>query len=243
VQVSQASCLYQGTIEHRRSEPDTAFVHRIVLAYIDLAELPNLLGGRLVRNCPGPVRFRRADYHGPAELPLGESVRQTVRHQSGHRPEGPIRLLTNLRSFGHCFNPVSFYYCFDRGGTLDATMAEVTNTPWGERHAYVIPGGTGDLSKALHVSPFMGMDHSYHVAATAPGDRLEVSIASRHGADDVFSAKLSLERDELTPRSLRQLELRYPLASARVLALIYGHAIGLKLAGARVFPHPKQASE
>ncbi len=240
--MSQASCLYVGTIEHRRSEPSSAFHHTIELAYIDLAELPGLLGGRLVRNRPGPVRFRRADYHGPAELPLGESVRQTVRRQTGRRPEGPIRLLANLRSFGHCFNPVSFYYCFDTGGNLDATMAEVTNTPWGERHAYVIPGGTGDLSKAMHVSPFMGMDHSYHVAAPTPGDQLEVSIASRHGDRDVFSAELSLRRRELTPGSLRRFELRYPLASARVLALIYGHAIGLKLAGARYFPHPKQAS-
>ena len=53
--------------------------------------------------------------------------------------KGPIRLLTHLRYFGHCFNPVSFYYCFnDSDEKVEAIMAEVTNTPWKERYAYVI---------------------------------------------------------------------------------------------------------
>jgi DUF1365 family protein len=240
--MSQASCLYAGTIEHSRRAPASTFRHRIVLAYIDLDELPKLLGGRLLRRRPGLLRFRRSDYHGSAELPLNESVRQTVRQQTGRRPEGSIRVLTNLRSFGHCFNPVSFYYCFDRSGRLEATLAEVTNTPWGERHAYVVPGGRGDIDKALHVSPFMGMDNRYQVSAVAPGRNLAVTIESRHDGEDVFAARLSLERIELTPGSVRRFELRYPLASMRVLALIYGHAVGLKLAGASVFPHPKRTS-
>ena len=96
--------------------------------------------------------------------------------QTGARPQGPIRLLTQLRSFGHCFNPVSFYYCFDAGGErVQAVVAEVTNTPWGERHAYVIETAqprhvavlAGELDKALHVSPFMGMDHRYEARGRA----------------------------------------------------------------------------
>ena len=61
-----------------------------------------------------------------------------LERRTGSAPAGPIRLLTHLRTFGHCFNPVSFYYCFTPQEQLDAVVAEVTNTPWGERHAYVL---------------------------------------------------------------------------------------------------------
>ncbi len=235
-----ASCLYEGTIAHRRTRPARSFQHPIVLAYIDLDELPRLAGGVLVRRRPGPLRFRRRDYHGPPALPLAHAVRETVREQTGARPAGPIRVLTNLRSHGHCFNPVSFYYCFDADGRLQALLAEVTNTPWGERHAYAIPHGAGNFPKAMHVSPFMGMDQTYHADATVPGRVLRVSIESHHDAENTFGATLTLTRRELTRRSLRELAWRHPLSGLRVLTLIYAHALGLRLAGARVFPHPSR---
>jgi hypothetical protein len=240
------SCLYQGTIRHRRNHPEQEFTHRLTLAYIDLAELPGLLGGRLVRHTPGLLRFRRADYLGPAGVPLEVAARDRVTALGADRPTGPVRLLTQLRSWGTCFNPVSFYYCFEPSGRhVQSVLAEVTNTPWGERHTYLLSpaaGVTGVLRsrfrKALHVSPFMGMDHVYEARATEPGENLAVHIDSERGGEKVFGATLALERKELTPATAARLSARYPLASARVLSLIYGHALGLKLAGARVHPHP-----
>lgn len=212
------------------------------MAYVDLDELPSLLGGRLVRRSPGTVRFRRSDYHGPAEVPLDQAVRDTVERHTGSRPAGPIRVLTNLRSFGHCFNPVSFYYCFDAAGQqIDAVLAEVTNTPWGERHAYVVPEGLGRFEKAMHVSPFMGMDHTYTCNAARPGRHLSVSLENRRVGEKLFEASLVLERRELNPSSIRRVNLRYPLATVRVLALIYAHALGLRLSGVRPFPHPERS--
>jgi uncharacterized protein len=244
--VRTASCIYVGTIRHRRREPRRSFEHRIALFYLDLDELPGLLGGRLVARRPGTLRFRRRDYLGPDSLPLDWSVRERVEAAIGERPVGPIRVLTQLRSFGHAFNPVSFYYCFDRGGDqVQALVAEVTNTPWGERHAYVLEAGgpgavtlSGTSRKALHVSPFMAMDHRYVVRAEAPGERLAVHIESWRADVATFDATLAMRRSELTRRSAARVTCRYPLASARVLALIYGHAVGLKLAGATVYPHP-----
>ena len=237
--MSSASCIYEGTIRHRRLEPRRSFQHRIALFYLDLEELPLLLQGRLVRTRPGLLRFRRADYLGPAGTPLDDAVRDAVRADIGRRPEGPIRVLTQLRSFGHTFNPVSFYYCLDPAGQrVDAIVAEVTNTPWGERHAYVVDGRRGSMVKALHVSPFMGMDQRYLVRAGPPGERLSVHIESRHADRVSFDATLALRRVELTSRSVARVAWRYPLAGARTLALIYGRALGLKLAGARVYPHP-----
>ena len=136
-----ASALYVGTIRHRRvRDRATEFRHGLALAYVDLDELPSLLGGRLVAPRPGVVRFRRSDYLGRDTVPLADSVRALVAERLGTAPAGPIRLLTQLRTLGHCFNPVSFYYCFDEAERLQALVAEVTNTPWGERHAYVHRG-------------------------------------------------------------------------------------------------------
>lgn len=244
-----SSCIYEGVIRHRRLEPRREFRHRLALAYVDLDEVPRLLGGRLVSRRPGLVRVRRGDYLGDPAVPLGHAVRELVSEQFGQRPAGPIRLLTHLRSFGHCFNPVSFYYCFDSAGEhVQAVVAEVTNTPWGERHAYVLGAGhasggvlKAQFEKAMHVSPFMGMDHRYEVRASTPGRTLSVHIGSSRAGTTVFDATLSLRRQELTRASMAGMTIRYPFATVRVLALIYAHALGLKLAGAPVHPHPKAA--
>jgi DUF1365 family protein len=241
-----ASCLYEGTIRHRRFTPGAGsreFRHRLALAYLDLDEVPGLLGGRLVARGPGLLRFRRRDYLDGPGVPLDHAVRERVEAATGRRPAGPIRLLTQLRSLGHCFNPVSFYYCFDQTARLEAVVAEVTNTPWGERHAYVLPAERGRVDatfdKALHVSPFMAMDHRYLARATAPSETLSVHVESHRAGATVFDATLGLHRHELTRTSAARMIARYPLATIRVLALIYLHALGLKLAGFRVHPHPR----
>ncbi|MDQ6606639.1 MAG: DUF1365 domain-containing protein [Actinomycetota bacterium] len=242
-----ASGIYTGSVRHRRASPSREFRHRLALAYIDLAELPGLLGGRLTARRPGILRFRRQDYLGDASMPLDRAVRDFVQAQTGARPPGPVRVLTQLRSFGHCFNPVSFYYCFDAAGEhLDAVVAEVTSTPWGERHAYVVSAGarpsrvvSGEFDKELHVSPFMGMDHRYTCRAATPAQTLSVHIESHRAGAAAFDATLSLRRSELTAGSVRRMSLRYPAATLRVVALIYLEALGLRLAGVRPFRRPQ----
>jgi uncharacterized protein len=278
-----ASAIYEGTVRHRRfAVRRHELNHRLALAYIDLDELPDLLGGRLLASRPGLVRFRRRDYLGDPSQPLADAVRDTVDAQTGTRPGGPIRLLTQLRTCGHCFNPVSFYYCFDRAGeTVQSVLAEVTNTPWGERYAYVLAptaaiprigcarasdasAGSvaanatvavnaavnaatgpspavlhGGLAKALHVSPFMGMDHRYEWRLTAPARTLSLHIESHRGGRLAFDATLALRRRELTRASLARVTARYPFATLRVLALIYAHGVALKLKGVPLHPHPQ----
>jgi DUF1365 family protein len=214
--------IYEGTVRHRRfAERSNEFTHKVALAYVDLDNPPG--GGRL-------VRFEPADYLGQ------DAVRDLVEERVGQRPEGQIRLLTQLRTFGICFNPVSFYYCFGDG--LEAVVADVTNTPWGERHSYVVSGPgrvlKGESEKALHVSPFMGMDHRYDWRVTEPGETLSVHIESRRNGALAFDATLSMRRRPFSRRALA-------LGNARVLALIYGHALQLKLKGVGVHPHPEPA--
>jgi DUF1365 family protein len=244
-----ASCIYEGAIRHRRfAVTEHAFRHRLALACIDLDELPGLLGGRLIRRRPGLVRFRRSDYFGDPALSLREAIADEVERQRGVRPAGPIRLLTQLRTFGHCFNPVSFALCLDPAGErVEHVLAEVTNTPWGERHAYVISRADdraplrGESDKALHVSPFIDMAQRYRWEVGDPGAHLRVHIENHGSAGKTFDATLSLRRRELSRASLRRVTARYPAATLRVLALIYGHAFALKLRGVPVHPHPRPA--
>jgi DUF1365 family protein len=264
------SAIYEGVVCHRRfAVRPHQFRYGLALAYIDLEELPELLGGRLLARGPGLARFRRRDYLGDPAVPLADSVRDAVAEHAGMRPAGPIRLLANLSTFGHCFNPVSFYYCMDDPAEkLAAVVAEVTNTPWGERHAYVLvrdpavsdaplPGASrtpanapsatpaqggvlaGSFAKALHVSPYMGMDHRYEWRMTAPAQTLSVHIESNREGQLAFDATLSLRRRELTDASLARVSARYPVNTMRTLALIYAQAALLRLKGVPVHAHPR----
>ncbi len=261
---ARASCLYAGHVRHRRSAPRDELRHRLTLAYLDLDELPELFDCSALWSArrPALAYFRRADYLGPREQPLAAAVRGLVHERAGIELDGPIRLLTHVRTLGHCFNPVSFYYCFDAAGrSLRAVVAEVTNTPWRERHAYVLPararereataGGArsrvirGSFAKALHVSPLMGMEHVYEWRLTEPGERLSLHVSStREGArEPLFDATLSLRRREIDARALRRTLLRDPLPTLRASAHIYAHALRLRLRGADWHAHPPLAGD
>ena len=245
-----ASALYEGTVRHRRMTVRAReFRYAIHMAYIDLGELPSLLGGRLASPRPGIVRFRRSDYFGDPGKDLAVAVRDSVAELTGARPDGPVRLLANLRAFGHCFNPVSFYYCFDPAGErVEAVLAEVTNTPWGERHAYALSRTNGERvlsgrsEKLLHVSPFMGMDHEYDWKVGVPGERVSVHIESHSEGRRAFDATLNLERRELSRGSLASATARHPMNTLHALARIYGQALRLKLRGVPVHAHPEPGS-
>jgi uncharacterized protein len=253
-----ASCLYEGSVRHRRSGTIAdEFRHRLFMVYLDLDELPGLFDGRWLWSArrAAPAWFRRSDYLGDPAVPLAQAVRELVLERTGTRAEGPIRLLTHMRYFGYCFNPVSFYYCYDEAAEhVTAVVAEVTNTPWGERHAYVMAveeaadrGSvalmSGHFQKELHVSPLMGMDHVYDWRLTEPAGRLAVHIESRD-ADGrrVFDATLALRRRELNGPQLTRALARYPLLTLRIVVRIYAHALRLKLRGARYFPHPRRGA-
>ena len=251
--MSRASAIYTGSVRHRRRPPvEHELRAPLFMMYLDLDELPSLFRGRWLWSSrrPAVAWFRRRDHLGDPRVPLADAVRDLVQERTGERPDGPIRLLTHLRYFGYCINPVSFFYCFDAGGErVQSVVAQVTNTPWGERHCYVMPTHTpgdhgsvsvmrAEVAKQLHVSPFMGLDHVYDWRLTEPADTLLVHIESAREGQPVFDATLSLRRREITRRSLAGALARHPCMTASVAARIYGHAAALRLKGAPTVPHP-----
>jgi len=250
--VTLQSAIYEGTVRHRRHGPvRNRFEYRLFMIYLDLEELPRVFRGRWLWSADRPAlaRFRREDYLGPTDLPLDRAVRDRVRAALGIDVDGPIRMLTHLRYFGFIMNPVTFYYCFDSGGErVEAIVAEITNTPWGERHAYVLGrsrnrGGDKTLRfrfrKDFHVSPFLDMDLDYDWIFTPPGTRLSVHMGCERGGETAFDATLRLERREITGRALARVLLRHPFMTAKVAAGIYWQALRLWWKRCPFHPHPR----
>lgn len=235
------SSLYVGWVQHRRYAPRAhEFRYPLFMAYLDLAELGLVFKGRWLWSArrPALARFRREDHFGDPRLPLDESVRELVQARSGRRPEGPIRLLTHLRYFGYVFNPVSFFYCFDAAGErVETVVAEVTNTPWGERCCYVLDGLRAQTEKAMHVSPFMPMDLRYDWRFTAPGEHLGVRMRLTGAAQTVFEATLALKQQPIANGVLA----RFPLMTAKVIAAIHWQALKLWLKRVPFHSHPAKA--
>lgn len=244
------SAIYAGQVRHRRMQPvGHEFRYRLFMMMLDLDELDRVFAGRWFWSTRrrALARFRREDHMGPADQPLADCVRDHVQAACGERPEGPIRLLTNLRYFGYCFNPVSFYYCYAEDGvTLDSIVAEVNNTPWGERHCYVLrdeADGHGGYQrfapvKQMHVSPFMPMDVDYDWRFRAPDDSLNVHMELHREGSKLFDATLKLARQPISGGSLARTLLRHPFMTGKVIAGIHWQALRLWLKGAPVHDHP-----
>ncbi|MDZ7747614.1 MAG: DUF1365 domain-containing protein [Halofilum sp. (in: g-proteobacteria)] len=245
------SAIYEGRVRHRRFHPRAhAFAYRVCLLYLDLAELDRVFAGRWLWSVDraNVAAFHRADYLGPPGIALDTAVRERVAAAGRPRPAGPIRLLTHPRYCGYVFNPVSFYYCFDPADTcVETIVAEVTNTPWKERHAYVLPvarPGTRHhrfrLDKQMHVSPFLDMDYAYDWRFSEPGERLAVHMRNERAGRCEFDATLSLARRPLDGRGLARALAAHPLMTARVTAAIHWQALRLWLKGVPFLPHPRK---
>lgn len=242
------SALYEGTLRHARLDATPhAFTARVLMAWLDLDELPEALDAHPLWSArrPAPMRFDRRDFHGDPAVPLDEAVRATVAAQLGHRPTGPIRLLAHLRTWGWAFNPIAFYVAYRPDGeTIDAVVAEVTNTPWHERHAYVIPVGAPEVAtvrfrKELHVSPFMDLDLDHTLSLTRPGaETMTVRMDDWRGDQREFAATLSLVRLPLDRPTMGAMLRAHPVAAQRVSAGIYREALKLWAKRAPFRHHP-----
>ena len=189
--------------------------------------------------------FRRADFLGDPEVPLQQEVRRRVREETGREVSGPIFLLANLRYFGYSMNPISCYYCYAADGeTLEFIVAEVNNTPWNERHSYVLSAGADgrwlkqDFDKAFHVSPFHPMDMRYHWHSNTPGKKLVLHLGTSRDGELEFDATLSMSRHAASAKNLSRYLRRYPLMTAKVCAAIYWEALRLLLKRIPFYSHP-----
>ena len=261
------SCLYECRVMHHRFAPKAhGFAYRIFLFALDLDELatlPRRLGLFSV-NRSNLYSLREADY-----LPTGE----TLHHRSADQPNQPaaptpaalkarvtaylaargvdlaggrVLLVTLPRILGYGFNPVSFYYCFDRAGEPVAALAEVTNT-FREMKPYFLgpetrAGGGAQASfqrrtpKDFYVSPYSDVDVAFDFSLRTPGERFTVQIDDYAGTERTLTSTLTGVRRELTGARLAWWVFKYPLLTLRVIFLIHWHALLLKVKRLPWFP-------
>lgn len=249
------SKLYVGQVKHRRFAPvNHQFDYRMFMLYLDLDELPTLFDRFLLWSARGfnLAWFNRKKHLGDPDKDLKQSVIQLVKQRSGITLDGPVRLLTHLSYFGYGFNPVSFYYCFDKSGDrLQVIVAEVNNTPWNEQYCYVLDAASltpqssksnrlfiYELEKAFHVSPFQPMSYHYRWFFSLPQETLSVHMENYDEEAKVFDATLQLRRQAISSASLARALLVYPLITLKVTMAIYYQALRLWLKRTPFYNHP-----
>ncbi len=246
------SCLYEGRVRHRRHAPVThQFQYSLYMAYLDLDELSAVVGKRGVISAwkYAPVSFQRENHTGDAKRPLADSVRDVVEAETGRRPRGPIRLLTQLRYFGYYFSPLNIYYCFDETGRqVETVVSEVNNIPWREQRCYVLWNGNRrrdsrgllfEHDKDFHVSPFMQMDMRYVWRLSEPSEKLCVDMQTLQDGRSLFDATMTLDRRPLSRGQLLRCMLRFPLMTVQIVSSIYFQALRLWWKKCPSYPHPK----
>jgi uncharacterized protein len=245
------AALYKGTLHHARYTPKKhAFSYSVFMPFVELSSLDQLTQTLPLWSTQrwAPARFVRTDFLGAAEIPLIEAVRDRIFEETGERHSGPIYLLANWRYFGYQNNPIAVYYCYcEQNKNLQYLVAEVTNTPWGERHSYVLPVPDGnaplttEFEKKLYVSPFNPMNMTYRWQSNAPDDALQIQITLFAADQRVFDAQLSLSATPLDARSAIKAIAAYPFMTIKVVIAIYWEALCLFLKGVSLHAHPKRS--
>jgi len=262
------SSIYLGRVTHHRYLPKVHhFSYRVMMFLLFLDELDEVVGGianlryegdgatprwrRFANELPGRFTIRRSDFLPGYRGTLDEAARAMHLDLTGESAPGRIAMLTNLRSLFWNFNPITVFFFYD-GGRLVRSVAEVTNTPWNERHLYLLgPAGTTLFEKEHHVSPFLEMDGAYRLDYTEPLDQFTLSM-TLHDFDaegpsplgtERFSAAISLDRHSLTREELTFASMKFPDMALRVSLRIYLQAARLFAKRVRYVPHPQRGSK
>ena len=246
------SAVYEGVVTHRRRTPTKhAFKYRLFMMFLDLDALPTLFDRFWLWSVErsNVAAFMRSDHLG-GNPDLKTAVLDRVESQLQIRPAGKVFLLTHLRYFGHVFNPISLYFCYDKSNKIiQAVLAEVHNTPWGEQHSYVLdlrnqPHLSLDeqeqhieTNKEFHVSPFMPMDMQYRWVISQPAKKLHIGIQSWRENKKVFAVDLSLNHAPISHRTLRNVLLRFPFMTLRIIFSIHFQALKLWLKRTPIYAH------
>lgn len=241
---------YTGTVEHRRQVPKAhGFRYSLHMWFFNLdhlGDVPELApwfaleDGRWAIN-----RFSRRDYLGSPTVPLGESVRQRMTELTGEAVSGEVCGLINLRTLGLYFSPVNFYYGYDQDGNLSHFLAEVSNTPWNQRHHYAYRLSQApyrmEQNKRFHVSPFNPLTQHYRWSIEAPGENLAVTIEIADQRGGIFTANLRLQRRPLHRAALLPVLVKKPVMTAFIVGSIYFQALKIYLKGIPYIPYRKEA--
>ena len=232
------SWLVRGELMHARADAHARRVFRYpaYMAAIDLGDRPRL---RLLSyNRRNVFALDDRDYEG------GLAGHADLYAANGLPVPARTVLVTNLKTLGYVFNPVSFFLGYDAGGALATVIAEVNNT-YGGRRRYVLgprerlPGPRAGVvgfrqTREFFVSPFLHGDATYDFWFD-DGDPFAIEMHVTQRGHRTFTARFAGARQPLTDRALAAAALRYPAMAVQVIGLIHFEALKLHLRGVPYF--------
>lgn len=259
------SRLYVGWVRHRRYKPKSHTLnYKVFMSYLDLDELDSVFSASRLWSLEKSnwMSFKRSDYFQGKEADLKKSVVRHIAENSDidAKQISRITMLTNLRTLGYAMNPVTFYYAFDHQNQLLAIMPEITNTPWHERHQYVLTSSAEfggyipterknkslryELAKAFHVSPFnpMSVDYDWRFSIPNEGKNV-VHLVNNEQGETIFDATMSLEPVAISAKNVRKALIHFPWMTVKIALGIYVNALKLWLKGVPFYSHPKKSNK
>jgi DUF1365 family protein len=256
--IPELAAVCSGTVRHERARPAAhRFERPVTMVWIDPDRPDDLFGRHPLWSAHrrAPVRFDRSDYGAPGdERSLALQARHDLAPLVGDTRVGAVRMLTQPRSFGWLFNPLTLYFVWGRDATSDpvGVVAEVSNTPWKERHRYPVALDASletSFEKVMHVSPFLGLGMRYDLRIAAKEDRLQIAVdvVERRADSDtsdvpILRTFLDLGREPATTRVLSRAMLRQPVPTHRVSAAIHVEAAKLWAKGVPFVAHPRRVA-
>lgn len=237
-----SSAVYSGEVRHRRfGDKPHRFNYGMYMMAIDLDELDSVCQQSLVfgNKWYNPIRFCEKDYLKSEPGTLKQRISNKVQQLGGKWQGEKVVMMAQCRCLGIYFSPINFYFCYDTQGDCQYLLAEVSNTPWNQRHYYLIDlAGSCKTDKVFHVSPFMEMNMQYHWKIMAPQSKVMVHIEN-HQQTKVFDATLAMSRQEITPKSLLKTWLSTPMMTGKMIVGIYWQALKLFWKRVPFIAHPE----
>lgn len=242
----EKSSIYLGNINHRRLSPKKhSFNYTLYMLALDASEVekqqsPSWLFGFSKFH---PLRFFEKDYIKSEPGSLNQRIRNKVTELGGDTDISRVLMLVQVRCFGIYFSPANFYFCYDQSDNCTYMLAEVSNTPWNERHFYLVNLQNKDEminEKYFQVSPFMDLNMSYFWQVKPPSsdyEKLAINIQSKREnlqsgkMDKLFDVSLLMHKKEFTHKSLLGVWCQLPVMTIKVVFSIYWQALKLFIKG------------
>ncbi|PLX99571.1 MAG: DUF1365 domain-containing protein [Desulfuromonas sp.] len=232
------SRIYTGEVTHARMAPvEHRFRYPFYFYGFDLDDLADLdaatplFGYNRIR----PVSLHDRDYLTSDTGSIRAKLDQLLENQGVTTPVQRVELITAARYLNYIFNPVSFFYCYDKKNQLVCIVTQVNNT-FGDSHIYLLKQPEMSTSnnnyhfhgnKVFHVSPFFPRTGTYEFIFSPAGETVDITFKYSIDEEVKLIARLTGKARPFTSSNLLRNLVSHPLCAALTMPRILWQAARL----------------